>query len=139
MQGERPVIMKSSALGYLLFSVVLIVLTLVLGSRFYLAEILVVLISTICVLKFVKNMSLLVTSAIVIVVTIVFPLLVLMKMSEGSGLYLRDYLLPTDTQSTKTFINFLLPFLTFIVAAKILRGVVGSDINKHAKQKRGRK
>lgn len=118
--------MKTSIFGYLIFSIILIALTLSVGPMFYLAEVVVVCIATLCVFKYLKKMSLLVLSAIVIIVTVVFPLLILRQISEGSSLSLSDYLIPTNLQNIKALFNFILPFLAFIITAKILRKTYSS-------------
>ena len=113
--------MNTSIFGYLIFSIVLIALTLSVGPMFYLSEVIVVCISTICVFKYLPKMSLSVLGAIVILVTTIFPLLILNQISTGSTLPLADYFLPSNIQNIKVLLNFILPFLAFVVTAKILR------------------
>lgn len=115
--------MSSSLFGYLIFVVVLCALTLVIGPMFYLSEVVVVFVATLCVFKYLRGMSLLVLSAIVVVITVVFPFFVLLKMSEGSSLSLIDYLIPTNIDNFKVLLNFVMPYLAFIITATTMRKI----------------
>ena len=123
----------SNVYRYILFTLTLIVLSLWIGPMFYLAEVVVVVVSMLVIYRHIKKMSLSILSIIVVAITIIMPMAVIIEISSGSELRLSDYLMPVNLQNIKTLSNLFLPYLIFLLLVVVSRKIKKAPMKKNRK------
>jgi len=115
-----------SVLLYSVFAVILIAVAYGL-STFRFSGVLGVATATAVLSRYLKRLSVVVLSAIVVLVTVVFPMLILFRMQAASGVELSHYLAPVNTPNVLNDIEFVLPCLTFVAIYAVIDRLPGKQ------------
>lgn len=120
--------MNKIYLAYAVFIIVLLLSVFFLPT-FHFSETLAVFIATFSIIKFIKNLSIFVLSAIVMLVTIVWPIIVFYWISGNTGVSIVKYISPLSYRGLLNLSEFLLPTCVLIGIFMLVQHKLNNQAN----------